>query len=1446
MVREFSVVVGIDAGRARTGAREFKAGADQVSRSSRKMDRSLRSTNRRAVALITTIGRLRGVATLAFSGFLGVGGLTAVTRTITQFQTEISRVNALLGDRGTTGVMNVLTERARELGATTIFTATQAAEGIRFLTLAGFDAAESYVAVESALNLAAAGMLDLGTSADLLSNIMSAFNQEAQDAADVADGLAIVAARSNTSIAQLGEAMKFVGPVAGDLGITVKDTAAALGILGNSGLQASLAGTGLRRIISGLLGPSKEAEQVFADLNVTQEELVGLLEGPDGIVNLVDRLAQAGIGATEAFTLFGVRGAPAFLSLLRQRDDLRKLTEQTRELSGEVERQARILADNLGGDGRAALSAVQEGILALGDAGLTQWLRDTVQGFTGFVRQLAGVKTAQDDLTDAMQKGIDVGKAFQDNWTLIKSIFFGLVAFMTRNLIPALLTSIGLLGKSFLAAIGKYIAAATAASTATGVWAAALRVFTGALVATGIGALLVGVGYLTQWAIEAFSAEEATKSLREEIEDMGVAAEEAGVRFDAFQGVERQRVFEQQRQRVVEAYEAINEAKSAIDALIDAQGRLNEEEAEFTEIKERNNQAIIDAGRYSMGYGSALGVQLMIANDTAEAEEGLNDTRETAKQSLIELQQQLADAESNYRTQIEQLQAMALVNQGYASSLEEAKRKLEELRKAEQERAATMREVLGIDENQKKSLDETIAKYDATAIQIAELEAQLELLKTVAGLSDAQLTALGTTQEQLARAAANAQEKLEELREQGLTPTERAAKEQAEAYQEIIDRLYPLQAATAEYQREALILIATIGTDTPEAAEKLRQALLRLRAEYDENTKKLREQCDTAKESAECQTEAAKRIEQIWDQAMRNIQDAFADFFRNGLDGFDDFADQLLDAFKDMIANMLAAWFTSGLQNIFNGQAFGAGGNSFPFQKIVDIFTGGGGGGAGGPGGGGFGGFGTLVKGLKNVANKFLSAAKAFGAGFKGFFTGQGISFGGGAAGGLGGVAAGGLTGLASGFAVDQILGSRGKQSTTNILSTAGGIIGGLIGGPIGALIGGAIGSFASNLFGGAKKLEKAVVNFSATQDGFLANLEKVVSKQRSFFRGRKFKTTIEDLDVSAFNEAFEGVIGAITAVGEQLGVDVEDALSSFTFDREINVKGKSEEEIAALLEDAFQDAVLSALRTFVNNAEGLSDRLRQTVRLFQGNAEEFIAAFEAAAAIDLALAINPVESVQEAIAESSKSLTQNYQELLGAYRELVSEYDGSLVALQTLSQATVILKDAQVQLAAALIAAGEEISATFQSSAQTVREALLSEEELYNLRRSQIDELVAQARETTDPAELRALAEEINRLGLDAFRLLDESQQGELGQEFIDFFTQLDELFGGQIQMGLDQVEEDSSAIDQEVATAMTDAAQAIIDAQREARDLYRDWRDWIREDRNRRRGEFRREMIA
>ena len=190
------------------------------------------------------------------------------------------------------------------------------------------------------------------------------------------------------------------------------------------------------------------------------------------------------------------------------------------------------------------------------------------------------------------------------------------------------------------------------------------------------------------------------------------------------------------------------------------------------------------------------------------------------------------------------------------------------------------------------------------------------------------------------------------------------------------------------------------------------------------------------------------------------------------------------------------------------------------------------------------------------------------------------------------------------------------------------------------------------------------------------------------------------------------------------------------------------------------------------------------------------------------------IEASSEAIEASQIGIIETYQNALGAYQEVIDGYDGGIDSLEELALATALFTQIQLDLVTVYQELGANLSSMFAGSAQTIREAMLSEEELFNLRKEQIDALVEQASNTTDPEVLAALAAEINRLGLDAFNMLDEDQIAELGPEFIEFFEGLDDLFGDQIAEGISDVINDQAEADLAVAAKMEEAAQAILDA--------------------------------
>jgi TP901 family phage tail tape measure protein len=1478
MAREFSVVVGINATKAIAGGRQFKAGADQVNRSNRLMQASTARTTKRMTAMITTMGRVRGVASLMFAGFLGVGGIGAVIRTLTQFTGALSKVEALLGDRGVGGAMAALEGRARQLGATTVFTATQAAEGMQFLTLAGFDALEVFHAIGPALQLAQAGALGLGQAADIVSNIMAGFGVEASKTVEVVDALAFVASRTNTNIQQLGEAMKFVAPVAGAIGISVEETAAALGILGNAGLQASLAGTSLRRVFSGLLNPSKEATQVLGSMNLVAQDLVDKIGKPGGLNEVIHILAKRGLGAAEAFTLFGQRGAPGILSLIRQKDKLGDMNIAMADIAGTAETMAQVMTDNLGGDARLAISALQEGILQLGEAGLTQWLRETTQGFGGFIRGITGVKVNMVTASEAMKDGIKSGEKFKENIVAIKRALVILTTFMLRRTIIAIGAYIAQMVIATAATLG-YSRSMIQLGVTMGVVRTSLLAMRAALIATGIGAAVVLVGYLASLLLVQDDLKESNVETAMSYDDLSDKVGVAAFNFDKLSQAERELQVEHVQLKRLQ--DELDFADLTKQIKLTEQATLDE--AAAVQRLADAKKALRDRGLENLSANDAAASAskeiILLMNERTLATSALGVIeRQLAGGSTLELRAEQGRLTREIELGTERLAIYDLMQKDNSLTLSEATKIIKENTDARKEAIAQLLRETGLTVTELSTLDALIKKYDKMnnkQVTLADgyalvAKALAHLVTTGEGATEgaeAYRRALLAMSKAMEKDAVKAAEELAKAIKKAMETTEDLKDEVAE-----LTEKYP---GLSKLQRQ-------FGRDVAFANLELQAGALTLE-EYIERVKLLgqifeanaNDLCERNKEVRKCTEDSVGRMTEIWKQGMRNIQDAWADAFRDMLDGGGNFFDGILDAFKDMIANMIAAWVGSGLLNLFSGNGFTANGNGFGqifSQGVGSMMGGSAGGGATGTGSGGVSGTGVLggifqeggsLEGigtamsdalvyLKAIAGQFIHGAATLvglgsgtinstvvagtGIGGVGAST-QSVVQAGGTAANIGGsmFASAGI-GIISGAIADALLGSRGSPMRLMFFTAIGGIIGGYYGGFIGAVIGGAIGGLVDNIFGGAEKLESATVALSIAGTEFTAAQTEVVSTQRSWFRGRKFETTEKNVSYkfNAFERQFVAFAEALDMTAEAFGGSSEGFLNDFAASMTLDVKNMSSDQLSAALTSFMNKVLLDAIQMWLDEVEGIESHVHTVLSSFSGNLEEFSRAVGALLSIGALFDINLIEAASEAIVEANVGVLESYTRTAAGYRQVIETYDGSIESLEALVDATALFTAVQIELISVYQRIGDEISGMFQTSAQTVREALLSEEELYDLRRSQIDDLVAQAALTTDPEELSRLANEINRLGLDAFGMLDQSQIDALGPEFIEFFENLDALFGDQITTGISDVVQEQADLDLEVATRLEEAAQAIIDAAAAQERFYRDERD-RRRDRHR-----------
>ena len=195
-----------------------------------------------------------------------VAGFTAAVKTTGDFDAAMSQVQAVSG--ATASDMTLLREKAKEMGETTKFSASESAEALNYMAMAGWKTEDMLGGLEGIMNLAAASGEDLASTSDIVTDALTAFGYQAEDAGHFADILASAASNANTNVSMMGESFKYVAPVAGAMGYSAEDVAVALGLMANAGIKADMAGTSLRNMIQRVAKPTKESAEAMERLGL--------------------------------------------------------------------------------------------------------------------------------------------------------------------------------------------------------------------------------------------------------------------------------------------------------------------------------------------------------------------------------------------------------------------------------------------------------------------------------------------------------------------------------------------------------------------------------------------------------------------------------------------------------------------------------------------------------------------------------------------------------------------------------------------------------------------------------------------------------------------------------------------------------------------------------------------------------------------------------------------------------------------------------------------------------------------------------------------------------------------------------------------------------------------------------------------------------------------------
>jgi TP901 family phage tail tape measure protein len=354
---------------------------------SRQMD----GVQKKLQAVADGTAKVAAAATAATVAIAALG--VAALKIAGGFEAGMTRVKAV--SQATDSEFQALRVSALELGRTTEFSARQAAEGMGFLAQAGLKTNQIISAMPSVLQLATAGNLELGEAANITTNIVTGMGMELSKLSGANDVLVSAMTGSNVNLQMLGESFKFVGPVAKSAGVSFNEVTAALGLMGNAGIQGSLAGTSLRMALVRLIKPPKEAADALTRLGVSVKDSQGKMRP---LVEIMRQLEQRGAKTADIMSIFGIRAGPAMSALLEQGSAaFSKFQKRLEESGGIAKRIQEEQLKTLQGRIKILQSAFEGLAISIGDIMLpaAKALVDTMTDLLSFFNRLTdGAKTA--------------------------------------------------------------------------------------------------------------------------------------------------------------------------------------------------------------------------------------------------------------------------------------------------------------------------------------------------------------------------------------------------------------------------------------------------------------------------------------------------------------------------------------------------------------------------------------------------------------------------------------------------------------------------------------------------------------------------------------------------------------------------------------------------------------------------------------------------------------------------------------------------------------------------------------------------------------------------------------------------------------------------------------------------------------------------------------------
>lgn len=393
-----------------------------------------------------------GTKMLPITGVVTAAGVAAV-KTAADFDSGMSQVSAVSGATGSD--LEALRDKAREMGEKTKFSASEAAEAMNYMAMAGWKTEDMLGGIEGIMNLAAASGEDLATTSDIVTDALTAFGLSAEDSGHFADILAAASSNANTNVSMMGETFKYAAPVAGALGFSAEDTAEAIGLMANAGIKSSQAGTSLRTIMTNLTGPITLVGEKLGEVTVETTNSDGSMRSlRDILADLRGHWGQLSESeqAATAESIAGKNAMSGFLALMNAGEsDISKLegaidtcSDSMDGYNGMAEKMAAVMQDNLEGQLTILKSQLEELAISVGEI-LMPVVRDIVTHIQGFVDKLNALPepVKQMIVTIALVAAavgpvlIVIGKVISSVGGII-SVVGKFVGFMSATAIPAI------------------------------------------------------------------------------------------------------------------------------------------------------------------------------------------------------------------------------------------------------------------------------------------------------------------------------------------------------------------------------------------------------------------------------------------------------------------------------------------------------------------------------------------------------------------------------------------------------------------------------------------------------------------------------------------------------------------------------------------------------------------------------------------------------------------------------------------------------------------------------------------------------------------------------------------------------------------------------------------------------------------------------------------------